>query len=110
MEDLEERVMNFFRIHDGLHIKVKDKNSIINPPNLFNDDAEIVLEEFFREFEIKGDEYLDLDKYFYNFLDYFLSYWRNLLSLKRKKREAKTPITIAHMIEVAKRKEWFEPE
>lgn len=110
MNNLDKEVMDFFKINDGLHIKVKDEKSIINPQKLLNDEAEIILELFFDKFNVKGIENLYIDKYFYNLTDFGLKYWLSLLKLKKYVLPPKPHITIAHMIEVAKRKEWFEPE
>jgi hypothetical protein len=60
--------------------------------------------------------FLDIEKYFqptypsgigvFAFLKLFLS---RFSLVKKLPIEPKSPITIAHMIEVAKRKEWFDP-
>lgn len=101
MKDLERKVVDFFSKYD---IPIKDENAIINPDFILSDDANIIMESFIKEFDIEKG-YLEIDKFFeplpnINF---------NLFKKKRKKLN-RPLITIAHMIEVAKRKEWFDPE
>ncbi|PQL94410.1 DUF1493 family protein [Apibacter adventoris] len=107
--ETEKKVLDFFKIHNEFNIKVVNKDSIINPPSLLNDDAEILLKEFIDQFDIQKG-YLEIDKYFYNLSDFGWRYWLSLLKLRKYKPLQKPPITIAHMIEVAKRNEWFDPE
>ena len=60
--NIEKEVYDFFINH---YTEVNDMNGkvIINPPYLLMDDGIIILDEFFREFNVdKG--YLDLNKYF----------------------------------------------
>lgn len=67
------------------------------------DDAFYLFLEFFEVFKIEKG-YLDVDKYFYS----RSSFW-DMITFKKVKQDEKTKITIGHMIEVAKRKEWFDP-
>lgn len=117
MEELNitnERVISFFK--KNLSLKQMNENIIINTADFTSEDALFILEDFMKEFSVnKG--YLDIDKYFqptypygigvYALIKVFLSIFG---LVKKPIIEAKPPITISHMIEVAKRKEWFEPE
>lgn len=106
MESIEERVMIFFRKNISKNIK---EDYIINHPNFLGDEATFLLVDFYKEFGInKG--YLEVDKYF-NPVPFPFEFLIDLLTFNFSKEKQKHPIiTVKHMIEVAKRKEWFEPE
>ena len=110
MKSLEISVVDFF----NKWIFREEQNSldtVINTINLDREDAVMIFEEFLNEFDIEsGSSSFDIDKYFYklSFLDSLLIF---IFPKKiQKKYSKKNPITIKHMIEVAKRKEWFDPE
>lgn len=111
MELVESRVVDFFNewlISD----EPNSLNRVINTINLDREDAIMIFEEFINEFDIEESSCLsvDLDKYFYKltFLDaLFIGFFQKKIE---KKYVKKTPITINHMIEVAKLKEWFDPK
>lgn len=100
MSTIENDVLIFF--------KKSVSNKLTLSSNLtdfckYEDDAFYLFLEFFEVFKIeKGN--LDLDKYFYS----KSSFW-DIIKLKKVKQDEKPKITIEHMIEVAKRKEWFNP-
>ena len=109
MEFLETKVCDFF--NEWLFSKKEyNLNAIINTIDLDKEDAIMIFEEFLNKFEIEsGYSNFDTNKYFYklNFLDALLI---NIFRKKIEKKYVKKPsITIAHMVMVAKRKEWFDP-
>lgn len=105
MENIETNVLEFFKKHLK-NIEFYDSDTIINFPDLLVDDAEIILEEFMKKFNIK-ESHIDLDKYFNPLKNPLI---RLFDLLKSNKRIQKKPIIrISHLIEVAKNKEWFEP-
>jgi hypothetical protein len=104
--DINEEVLIFFR--KELSKKI-DKNYVINNPNYLGDEANFLLEDFFKKFDIQSG-YLEVDKYFNPLPSPMGCLWSWII-FNFPKSEQKYPIiTIAHMIEVAKRKEWFDPE
>ncbi|WP_347066561.1 DUF1493 family protein [Flavobacterium sp. WV_118_3] len=109
MESLENRVINFF----NKWVLKDDKislDTIINTINLDREDAISIFEEFLTEFDIKsGYATFEIDRYFYK-LTFWDALFINMFTKRIEKKYAKkTPITIAHMIEVTKRKAWFDP-
>lgn len=106
MENIEERVMSFFKKNISKNIK---EDYVINHPDFLGDEATFLLKDFYKEFGInKG--YLDVDRYF-NPVPFPFKFLINLLTFNFPKEKQKIPIiTVKHMIEVAKRKEWFDPE
>jgi hypothetical protein len=106
MEVIEYRVIKYF---SKFGIKSMDKNSIINPDNFLSDDANLMMKGFIDEFQI-NQGYLQIDRYFNPLPALCLKYFWNLITFNVPKLQPKPPVTIAHMIEVAKRKEWFDPE
>ncbi|AZB18816.1 DUF1493 family protein [Chryseobacterium indologenes] len=101
MKDLEKKIIDFFSKYD---IPIKDVNAIINPDFILSDDANIIMGRFIKEFNIEKG-YLEIDKFF----EPLSSISFNLF--KKKGKKVNRPlITVAHMIEVARRKEWFDPE
>jgi hypothetical protein len=103
---INENVLSFFR--KKISKKVKE-SYIINSPNFLADEATILFEDFFVKFDIKQG-YLEIDNYF-NPLPSPLGCLLSWLTFSFPKRNQKYPIiTVSHMIEVAKRKEWFDPK
>lgn len=100
MSTIENDVLIFF--------KKSVSNKLALSSNLtdfckYEDDAFYLFLEFFEVFKIeKGN--LDVDKYFYP----KATFW-DIIRFKKVKQDEKPKITIGHMIEVAKRKEWFDP-
>lgn len=108
MENIETRVLVFF---EKWHLSSKKGfDTVINSVFLSQDDAIMIFEDFLMEFKIElGYTSFDVDKYFYkiSILDTILYYF--LKKNFEKKYKKKPPITIRHMIEVAKKREWFDP-
>ncbi|NCO64451.1 MAG: hypothetical protein COW66_14120 [Flavobacteriaceae bacterium CG18_big_fil_WC_8_21_14_2_50_34_36] len=104
MKTIESNVIAFF--NQWLPKEMGNNvNTVINTINLDREDAIMIFEEFINEFDIlSGYSSFDIDKYFYP----QKSFW-NIIMYKKVKKEEKPKITIAHMIEVAKKKEWFDP-
>lgn len=111
MELIETKVIDFFNKWD-LCDKLNVLDKVINMIELDREDAIMIFEDFLVEFDIEESSCfdVDLDKYFYKlaFLDaLFLGFFPKRIE---KKYAQKTPITVRHMIEVAKRKAWFDPQ
>lgn len=103
--DVSKEVLIFFRKKIS---KSVDENYIINNPNYLSDEATLLFEDFFLKFNIQKG-YLEIDDYF-NPLPSPLGCFFNWITFTFPKRKQKYPlIKVAHMIEVAKRKEWFDP-
>lgn len=104
--NIQEKVILFFNEWGIYHNKLKNK-TIINDINQDYMDLEWLFESFFKEFNIKNSHTFDVSKYFYK-----ISFFNKvLIELGFKVYvQSKPPIIIEHMIEVAKRKEWFDPE
>ncbi len=102
MDIIETEVLLFFK--KALNKKIQT-SSYLNDYCKNEDDAFYLIYEFFDKFNIeKGN--LNLDKYFnYKRTLYDKLFFKNVSN----KITNKPKITISHMIEVAKRKEWFEP-
>ena len=107
MESINHRVLKFFQ--DYFLKKEISENFIINKPDYLADEAFFLMEEFFKQFKIEKG-YLDIDKYFNPLPKLTLKHLWNLFTFNLPKNKQKPLITIAHMIEVAKRKEWFDPQ
>ncbi|MFV5686549.1 DUF1493 family protein [Flavobacterium sp. GB2R13] len=106
MDELEKKVIDFFNKNNI--VKNNKIDSSINKPNYFADEAFFLMEEFFVKFNIdKG--YIDIDKFFNPLPTLSFKHFLNLFGLKKMEYPEKPKITIGHMIEVAKRKEWFDP-
>ena len=107
--NINQKVIFFFK--NKLSFKKIDENTIINTVDFTSEDALFILEDFMKTFEIKRG-FLDVDLYFQpTYIDGSL--WKTFLSnigFIKVDYKILPPITISHMIEVAKRKEWFEPE
>jgi len=108
-ETISKEVIIFFK--KNLMLKQIDKNTIINTENFTSEDAFFILEDFIKKFDInKG--FLDIDSYFqptYINGSLWKAFLHNIGFIKPEYKKL-PPITISHMIEVAKRKEWFDPE
>lgn len=103
--NIQEKVVLFFNKW-GIYDKQKNK-TIINNINEDFMDLEWLFESFFKDFDIKNSYDFDVSKYFYQ----IPIFNKVLMKLGFKfKIEPKPPITIDHMIEVAKRKKWFDPK
>ncbi len=106
--NLENEILAFFKKEIG--IKNIDLKSNIGSEKigLFDLDAEHVMHEFFKKYNIDYSGFVS-EKYF----QYPNYSWKSLfiirLFFEQEKYPSKPPITIGHMIEVAKRKEWFDP-
>ncbi len=96
----------FFKKWGVYNGELKNK-TIINDINEDFMDLEWLFESFFKEFDIENSHDFDVYKYFYQ-----ISFLKKILIEFgfKIKIENKPSITIHHMIEVAKRKEWFDPE
>lgn len=104
--DIDGRVLYFFR--NKISKKINE-NYVINNPNYLADEATLLFQDFFVKFDIKQG-YLEIDNYF-NPLPSPLGCLFGLIRFNFPKRKQKYPIiTVSHMIEVAKRKEWFDPD
>lgn len=109
MKSIEGRVVDFFN-RWIFRDKQNSLDKVINTINLDREDAVMIFEEFLNEFDIESGYYsFDIDKYFYKltFLDSLLI--KFFSKRIKEKYGKKNPITISHMIEVAKRREWFDP-
>jgi hypothetical protein len=106
---MEKEVIDFFKLY-GIYDEDKKIETIINTINLSYTDSIDIFEEFLKYFKIEmGYETFDIDKYFYKIS--FFDSLRLVLNINiQHMYQPKPPITLAHMIEVAKRKEWFDPE
>lgn len=108
--DIHDEVLIFFRKNISKNI---DENYIINNPDYLGDEATFLLEDFFTRFNIQKG-YLEIDDYFNPLpppIGCLLGWITFIFTFKFPKYEQKHPvITVGHMIEVAKRKEWFDPE
>lgn len=104
--NINENVLSFFRNKISKEI---DENYIINNPNYLGDEATFLLEDFFKKFDIQSG-YLEVDKYFNPLPSPMGCLWSWITFTFPKNKQKYPVITISHMIEVAKRKEWFEPE
>ena len=103
---IEDKVLFFFK--KNISKKVQ-KGYIINNHEYLDDEAFFLMNDFFKEFDINSG-YLDIEKYF-NPTPSPLGCLFSWLLLSPPKYKQKHPvIKVSHMIEVAKRKEWFDPE
>ncbi|CAA7386971.1 DUF1493 family protein [Chryseobacterium fistulae] len=99
--NIRDEVLLFFRKNISKNV---DENYIINNPNYLGDETNLLLEDFIKKFDIQSG-YLEVDKYF----NKLPSFWE-IITFSRDKKQKYPIITVSHMIEVAKRKEWFDPE
>lgn len=112
-DDLEKKIIYFFKKNNIIENDKNDKNdkndNFINKPNYFADEAFFLMQEFFAEFNIhKG--YIDIDKFFNPLPIISLNHILNIFGLKHIKYPQKPKITIEHLIKVAKKNEWFDPD
>lgn len=103
----EEEVLFFFRNRLSEKITI---DTVLNYLFPWEDEVIEVLYSFFIENNIKTEGFNILNFFFQDPESIpFLKLWYGILTSKYNPK-TKPPLTIAHMIEVAKRKEWFEPE
>jgi len=104
--DIADIVISYFKKRGYYDNNLKSKTIINNNHEDFMD-MEWIFESFFKDFNIKNSNEFDVDKYFYN-----NSLINKILTKVGVKNNniSKPPITIDHMIEVVKRKEWFDVE
>lgn len=104
--DIHEKTIMFLKKY-GFYDEELEEKTIINDVNEDFIDLECLFESFFKDFDIENSYDFDVYKYFYQ-IPFF-----NKILIKfgfKIKIEPKPPITVSHMIEVAKRKKWFDPE
>lgn len=103
---IEQKVVSFFKEWGIYNNNLKNK-TIINTIDQDFLDMEMVFELFFKEFNVSNSEMLNVNKYFYK-----ISFFNKLLMKLgfELKIKPKPSLTISHMAEVAKRKEWFDPK
>ena len=90
-------------------VQGNDRNYVINKPDYFADEAYFMMEDFFFKFNIdKGC--IDIDTFFNPLPSLNFKHFLNLFGFKKIKYPQKIEITIQHMIKVAEKKEWFDPE
>ncbi|ANO47695.1 hypothetical protein Pf1_02240 [Flavobacterium columnare] len=104
----DTKVLDFLIAYTGIKSLKKNSNIASDQYKIFDLDAENLMENFFEKFEINYKGFI-IDKYF-NYPDYS---WRELVFLKpffkKKVYSERQELLISHLIEVAKRKEWFDP-
>ncbi|CAA7386970.1 DUF1493 family protein [Chryseobacterium fistulae] len=107
MDNVEEKVLQFFKKHVYKNI---DINTVINYVFPTEDDIYNELVLFFEEYNIDPKDF-NILKYFHPDPESMplLKYYYGLIKGRFKAKNL-PPLTIRHMIEVAKRKEWFDPE
>lgn len=102
------KVLDFLINHTGIKSLKNNSNIAGDEYKIFDLDAENLMEDFFKEFEVNYEGFV-VDKYF-NYPDYS---WKELVFFKpffkKKLFPEREELLISHMIEVAKRKEWFDP-
>lgn len=108
MTKLEIEIVNFFKSSTGL--KNIDINTNIGNKKykIFDLDAENLMESFFEKYSVNYSNFI-VSKYFI-YPDYS---WRSLIFIRlffdQVEYPLKPALTIKHLIEVVKKKEWFEP-
>lgn len=102
MEKLDNEVISFFR--KALSNSKLSKSSYLNDFCKNEDNAYYLFLEFFESFNIEKG-HLDLDKYFYSKSVFF-----DIFKLAKPSQSTKPKISIAHLIKVAEKKEWFDPD
>jgi hypothetical protein len=97
------KVIKFFEYKSKL--KVKEQTQINNDLGFAGLDADCMLEDFMKEFnvDLKG---LDYERYFVSRLG--LEYL--FLRIFNKKKLLREPLTVKHMVLVAKRGRWIDPK
>ena len=108
MTQLEIEIIDFFKLSTALKNINLDTNLGSEKYEIFDLDAEILMESFFKKYDIDYSNFM-IDKYFI-YPDYS---WKSLFFFraffKKVEYPVKPALRIKHLIEVAKRKEWFEP-
>ena len=108
MTQLEIEIVNFFKSFTGLSNIDLDTNIGSEKHKIFDLDAENLMETFFKKYHINYSNFI-VSKYFI-YPDYS---WKSLVFIRlffdKVQYPLKPALTIKHLIEVAKRKEWFDP-
>ncbi|WP_172284397.1 DUF1493 family protein [Chryseobacterium sp. LAM-KRS1] len=104
--DTTDIVVDYFKKRGYYNEELKYK-TIINDKNEDFMDMECLFESFFKDFNIKNSNEFNVNKYFYN--NFLIEKFLIKIGIKTN-TISKPSITIAHMIEVAKRQKWFDPE
>ncbi|WP_161568413.1 DUF1493 family protein [Flavobacterium cupreum] len=108
MVQLETEIANFFKSTTGLRDIDLNTNIGDEKYKIFDLDAENLMETFFKKYNIDYSNFI-VSKYFI-----YPNYsWRSLVFIRlffdKVEYPLKPALTIKHLIEVAKRKEWFDP-
>jgi len=106
--DFDNKVISFFKDKTGL----KDINSHTNISSheygIFDLDAEFIMNSFFEKFKVDSLNFC-VDDYF----QYPNYSWRSLVFIRlffdKVQHPLKPALTIKYLIEVGKRKVWFDP-
>ncbi|MCD0473220.1 DUF1493 family protein [Flavobacterium sp. EDS] len=108
MTQLETEIINFFKSSTGLKNIDLDTNIGSEEYKIFDLDAENLMETFFKKYNINYSNFT-VSKYFI-YPDYS---WKSLIFFRfffnKVKYPLKSKLTIKHLIEVVKKKEWFDP-
>lgn len=101
--EIKKNVITFFGKYS--QAKLDENTEINNELGLLGDDADAMLFAFMKRFNVNFEN-VDFDKYFVPepLLKYWYYKWFNPEKLRRK------PLTLGHMVEVAKKGYWFEPQ
>lgn len=107
--DLKDRVVDYFIMETGIKAIQFNTNIADVRYKIFDIDAEVLMENFFKKFEVNCNGFV-IDEYFY-YPEYS---WKELFFFKFLFKKKQYPVLkdlpISHLIEVVKRKEWFEPK
>jgi len=108
MVEFEKEIIDFFKSFTGLKNIDLDTNLGSERYKIFDLDAESLMETFFDKYNIDYSTFI-VSKYFI-----YPNYsWKNLFFIQlffdKEEYSSKPELTIKHLIEVAKRKEWFDP-
>ncbi|MGM5631393.1 DUF1493 family protein [Apibacter raozihei] len=107
---MSNKVILFFFLKTGIK-NLNDTTNIADPKfGIIELDAEYLMESYFKNFKIKYNNF-NVYNYFQGFPNINWNYFINQI-VKRKKYDypIKPPLTIGHLIKVAEKGEWFEPE
>lgn len=109
MKNIDDLVIDFFKSY-GIYSNKDGVRSVINDITIDHNDLIDIFEEFLKKFDIKkGYKEFKIEKFFYK-VSFFNKIRLSIFPKLKNKYKKKPPITITHMIEVAKRKEWFDPQ
>ncbi|MGM5631388.1 DUF1493 family protein [Apibacter raozihei] len=104
---IENKVIDYFKRKFKGFVKI-DENTILNKLYTTEDEIYFELVDYFEYFKIKINDFNILD-YFYPELTLNLKdIWARLTG--KNKRTPIPLLTIGHLIKVAEKGEWFEPE